>query len=867
MLPLLLGWIVGTAVQLQQVNLSIPSVYTLFLAVASVFIVSLAIKNIVFSRLILTSVALGRFWRYAAPFVLFVASACVAFGLTGWRATNYLEQTLSPSLEGRDVQVVGIVAAMPQRSEAGLRFRLEVESASLWTEASKDAPSEKTPINIPPLIDLSWYGGVFMGATMGDDPFAELKRQPAALTTELKPGERWQMTVRLKAPHGNSNPNGFDYELYLWEQGVQATGYVRATARDIAPVQLADTWWHPVERLRVKVRDAVFARLKATSSVDSSDTNELKSRDRNAGVVAALITGDQHAIDRADWDVFRATGVAHLMSISGLHITMFAWGAALLVGWLWRRSSRLCLAIPAPYIALVGGVFLATLYAVFSGWGIPSQRTILMLLTVSVLKLLGRRWPWPIVWLLACAVVVAFDPWALMQAGFWLSFVAVGVLFATDVSGQNSLEQRAQVQSVQGSWFKRFKASLQHGAREQMVITLALTPLTLLLFGQVSVVGLLANAVAIPWVTLVVTPLSMVGTVYAPIWDLAAWAVQGLSIFLGFLASWSFATVSVAQPSVLVSIIGVIGGLFLVMPWPWRLRMLGLPLLLPVVLWQAPRPLEGEFELLAADIGQGNAVIVRTARHTLVYDAGPRFSAESDAGHRVLVPLLRSLGERVDTVMLSHRDIDHSGGIKSVLAMHPNADFISSIEDAHELHAVKSATRCIAGQHWHWEGVDFTVLHPTSQDYESPQKSNAMSCVLRVSSRMSPQNGVHQNSALLVGDIEQAQEVKLLETFSSTSALAPQLQSTVLLVPHHGSKTSSSEPFLDAVKPSLAIVQAGYRNRFKHPATNVMARYAQRDIQVVDSAHCGAVRWMSDQPGQFSCERQSARRYWQHRVP
>ena len=235
-----------------------------------------------------------------------------------------------------------------------------------------------------------------------------------------------------------------------------------------------------------------------------------------AGVIAALVTGDQNAIDRADWDVFRATGVAHLMAISGLHITMFAWLATWGVAVLWRRSARLMLWWPAPHAGLAGGVLLATAYAVFSGWGVPSRRTVWMLAVVGFLRLAGRRWPWPFVWLAACAVVVMLDPWALMQAGFWLSFVAVAVLFAAG--------------STTGAGPSGIAGRLARMAREQSAVTLGLTPLTLLLFQQVSLVGLPANAVAIPWVTLVVTPLAMLGIAIPPLWDVAAWAVQGLSM-------------------------------------------------------------------------------------------------------------------------------------------------------------------------------------------------------------------------------------------------------------------------------------------------------------------------------------------------
>jgi competence protein ComEC len=835
----LLAWTVGTWLQLLQTSLNDVLFYAAYLMLAGVFIACIAINGIA------KNVSKNRFYsRTFLPICILLASGCAAFGLTGLRAVAYTSHQLLSAYEGRDIEVVGVVSAMPHINDMGTRFQLDVESAQLLPIASLNTEQarSKQVVELPSKISLSWYGGVF-GATETAGDMMALQRKPMPIL----PGERWKMTVRLKAPHGNSNPSGFDFELWLWEQGIQATGYVRTGANDAAPVRLEQTWHHPVEQLRYKVRDAIFTRMSSSDSFKHSS---------EAGIVAALVTGDQQSIDRADWDIFRTTGVAHLMSISGLHITMFAWGAVLVVGVLYRRSTRLCLAYPSTNAALLGGLILATCYAVFSGWGVPSQRTILMLATVTLLRLFGKRWPWPTVWMLACAVVVAADPWALLQAGFWLSFVAVGVLFAndlsTDTAQRSGRDKTDAIISSKLSWVEISRKKLWMSGREQLIITLVLAPLTLLLFGQVSVVGLLANALAIPWVTLVVTPLAMLGTMASPMWDLAGLAVHVLSRFLGLLAGLPFATVSVAVPHLLMSVIAVLGGVLLVLPWPWQLRLLGLPLLLPVILWQAPRPADRQFELIAADIGQGNAVIIRTAKHTLVYDAGPRYSIDSDAGHRVLVPLLRATNESVDTVMLSHRDIDHSGGIKSVLTMHPKANFISSIESTHELQSIRLAQRCEAGQAWQWDGVDFAVLHPSASDYESPQKSNAMSCVLRISTS--------QASVLLAGDIELAQETTLVKEQKT-------LNSNVLLVPHHGSKTSSSPAFFDAVKPQLAVVQAGYRNRFGHPAASVVERYDERNIKVIDTAHCGALLWSSSTPKETRCQRDIAKRYWHHQVP
>jgi competence protein ComEC len=788
-MPVLAGAVLGPALQVQQAALWPTAVYAALSAAA----------------LALGLLAVRRPGRLAADAAVLVAAASLAFALCGVRSAVYLQDGLDPALQGIDLVVTGTVASMPQRNDLGQRFRFSVDEATRSGE----------PVRLPPRLSLAWYAGTWGQAW---DTSESQRAGP-----DLRAGDRWRFTVRLRAPHGNLNPHGFDYELWLWEQGLQATGAVRAGRADTAPRRLGSGWAHPIEQARQSVRDAIVARVADA---------------RSAGVIAALVVGDQNAIERADWDVFRATGVAHLMSISGLHVTMFAWLAGAVVGALWRRSSRLCLAWPAPQAALVGGLVLATAYALFSGWGVPAQRTLLMLASVAWLRLSGRRWPWPVTWLWACAVVLTADPWALLQAGFWLSFVAVGVLFATD----------AGVKAARTGWLARAGGLL----REQGIVTLALAPLTLVLFGTVAVAGLAANLLAIPWVTLVVTPLAMAGVAVPAAWDLASWAVQGMGVFLQGLAAFPFAVWTGAAPPAWAGAAGVLGGLLLAKRLPPVLRLLGLPMLLPVLLWQPPRPGPGEFDLLAADIGQGNAVLVRTASHTLVYDTGPRYGTESDAGQRVLVPLLRALGERVDTLVLSHRDSDHTGGAAAVLASQPRAQVLGSLEPDHLLQWVRPVTPCVAGQGWTWDGVAFEVLHPAAADPGAPGRTNAASCVLRV--------GNGRQAALLAGDIEQPQEAALL-------ARGAGVQAQVLLVPHHGSKTSSSAAFIGAVGPRWALVQAGWRNRFGHPAPPVLARYAEQQVEVVRSDRCGAAWWTSVRPEAIRCEREASRRYWHHVLP
>ncbi|MFV0681590.1 DNA internalization-related competence protein ComEC/Rec2 [Ottowia sp.] len=823
----MLGWVAGTALQLQQPALWSGQAYG---AVALWGLAAAVAARINRSRVRTMAV----WWLLAA--------ACMAWAATGARAVRVQAQAMPLALEGQDVQVTGVISRMPQRSSTGWRWRFDVEHA---THAGR-------PVTLPRYVQLAWYA-----APQG------------TAHPDWRAGDRWAFTVRLKAPHGNLNPHGFDYELWLWEQGVRATGYVRTGRVDAPPRLLARAVAHPVERWRQRVRDRILG--QSASGDEAADGPQRLRDERLRGIVAALVTGDQNVIARADWDVFRATGVAHLMSISGLHITMFAWLAIALVGWVWRRSARWrwlgrinprlnpCLWLPAPHAALIGGVLLAAGYALFSGWGVPAQRTVLMLAALAALRLAGLRWPWWMGWLLACAVVLVLDPWAWLQAGFWLSFVAVGVLFASHA--------RADDARADGAAPSDMRARLGQLLREQAVVTAVLTPLTLLLFGQASLVGLLANLVAIPWVTLLVTPLSLLGVGWAPLWQVAVWALTPLAALLQALATWPWATVSLPAAPLILGVVAVAGGVLLALRGPWPLRLLGVPLMMPLLLWQPPRPAPGQFALLAADVGQGTAVLVRTATHTLLYDAGPRYSQDSDAGQRVLVPLLRALGERVDTLVLSHRDSDHTGGAGAVLAMQPQATVLSSIEDGHPLHSAHAMTGCEAGQGWQWDGVIFEMLHPAAHAYADVHarrpkpKPNTLSCVLHVRSANAGVEADTGASVLLMGDLEAAQE-RLL---ALDLAQAPPVD--VLLVPHHGSRTSSSAALLQAARPRWGWVQAGYRNRFGHPAISVTARYSAHGVRLLDSPACGAMHWHSARPDVVRCERQQARRYWWHQPP
>ena len=403
-----LAWLAGVALQLQQRDLWRLEAYLAIAAAAVVVALASARSRRAFASLLLAALAAG-------------------FALTGSQASLRLAETLRADLEGRDVVVTGVVANLPQQGPSGLRFRFEVDA-------------DGAPAGVPGLLALGWYAGFHEDAALVQPRLA------------LRAGQRWRFTVRLRQPHGNLNPHGFDYELALLEQGVRATGYVRD-----APATLLDAGaGHPVERLRQRVRDAIYAHVADR---------------RAAGVLAALAIGDQGAIERDDWDLFRNTGVAHLMSISGLHVTMFAWLTGLAVGAAWRRSTRAMLRWPAPSAARAGGLAAATAYAFFAGGGVPSQRTIWMLATVTLLQAAGLRWPWALVLLVAAVVVTVFDPWALTQPGFWLSFMAVGLLMASSTATTALSDAATDVTTGWRSWPARFVAASRGGLRTQVIAT------------------------------------------------------------------------------------------------------------------------------------------------------------------------------------------------------------------------------------------------------------------------------------------------------------------------------------------------------------------------------------------------------------
>lgn len=744
--------------------------------------------------------------RAAVAALALAAAVAAGFDYAALRAHGRIADALAPADEGRDVVVVGVVDSLPAPLERGQRFEFAVERVL-------------TPdVQVPARVALAWYGA-----------------------TALRPAERWQFTVRLRRPHGNLNPHGFDLEAWMLERGLRASGYVRE-ARGSAPPQRLDAWVADpganVDRARAALRERLAQRLDGT---------------RYGGVLIALVLGDQRAVAESDWQLANATGISHLLSISGLHITMLAGLAAALVSLLWRRVPALLARAPAQSAAAVAGLLAAFAYCLLAGWGVPAQRTFFMLAVVA-LALLARVPATPTRTLaLAAAAVTLIDPWASQAPGFWLSFGAVAAIFYT----------LAAARPADRGW----RAWLREAVKVQMAVTLALLPLTIALFQQASLLSPLANAVAIPLVSLVVTPLALIAAAVtllpAPFDALATPGlalgealVHGLMRLLQAMVDHGGAALALPAPPPWALAFAAAGVLWLLAPRGWPLRALGLLWLAPLFVWPAPRPAAGELWVDAIDVGQGAAVLLQTREATLLYDAGPRYGPQADAGSRVIAPYLRARGIDRLLLVVSHLDSDHSGGAASLLRALPGTPVLTSIDPQHPmLREAAAVTRCAAGQRIALGALTLTTLHPTAAELAAPRNTNAASCVLLVEFA-----GLR---LLLTGDLPAREEQALL----ARHPLAPVDWMTA---PHHGSRHSSSPALVAAARPRWVLFQAGYRNRFGHPDAGVVGRYLAAGANVARNDHGGMIRWRlrgGDLTGEeVSAARQALRRYW-HNQP
>jgi competence protein ComEC len=629
-------------------------------------------------------------------------------------------------------------------------------------------------------------------------------------------GERWRFSVRLTRPHGLQNPGGFDYEAHLLRNRIRARGYVR----DPPSAQRVEgaSPRYAIDRARQYLGERIHVLLEGVPT---------------AGIVVALANGDARGLSEPQWQTLRATGTLHLVAISGLHISLIAGIAFFLAkrGWAWW--GRTVLRLPAPVFAAVFALLAASGYAALAGFVIPTQRALIMLTVAMGGIVLRRRYPPSQLLAGALLAVLLYDPLAVLAPGFWLSYAAVAVI----------------VFAMHGATGSR--RLWQQWSYLQWAIALGMLPLSLWLFQQVSLVAPLANMLAVPVFDLLAVPLTLLGlaTFALPFdapaqWQLhaAAWSLAQLWHFLEWLAAFDYAQWSQPRPPLWAALGALVGIAWLLAPRGVPARWVGALWLVPLALVPTPGPAPGELWFTLLDVGQGLAAVVRTQDHVLVYDTGPRAGAAFDAGAAVVVPYLRAQGiRRIDTLVVSHGDNDHIGGAASILRTIPVARVLSSVP-----HELPGASACAAGQEWRWDGVVFRVLGPPPGAFG---RHNDASCVLHVA-------GAY-GSVLLPGDIEMRAERELIARGRQD------LASDILVAPHHGSLSSSSCAFIDAVAPRYVFFPVGYRNRHHHPHPRVLARYERAGVRRSDSASAGALETHIGARGvDVHAYRERARRYW-----
>lgn len=750
----------------------------------------------------------GSFWQKITAdraalkqAIRFIAGVLFGFFWASVFALYYLSDDLPEYLEGKNIVVTGTIDSLPKLAETGKSFQFSVEHAEFSGH----------PVTIPSRLLLSWS--------------SSFQPDDASFVPDVRPGARWRLNVRLKRPHGSANPDGFDYEMWLLKQHIRATGYVRHDKKEEIKNRELDpfviTPGSIVDRARSRLRDHIRQALPDA---------------RYAGVIVALVIGDQQGIAASDWDVFNRTGISHLVSISGLHITLISGMFAGLVSFLWRRSfftrAKLPLLLPAQKASAAGGVLMAWVYVLLAGFGVPAQRTLYMLIVVAIALWMGRLTRVSNVLLAALGIVLFLDPWAILAPGFWLSFGAVGCILYISSGRKTILRQDVPRKT-------RWRLSLQNAARIQLGITVGLIPLTLLFFGRISLISPLANAIAIPLVGTIVTPMSLLGSIMPSflahyLLGVAHYLVSLLAIALEWFSAFSFAVWRAPIPEGWFFGLALTGTLWMLAPRGWPARWLGLSFWVPLFLLQPSHPPGGEVQATALDVGQGSAILVETSNHRLLYDTGPSYTSETDAGSRVIIPYLNARGiTSLDTLVISHGDMDHAGGAASLLTdpeITVNAVYSSLTPDDPLVALAREHRPCLAGQAWEWDGVQFEMLGPTMDIHlasEDKNHANALSCVLKITAG--------SQSMLLPGDIGTREESGLL------SRVPEKLKSDILLAPHHGSHTSSSLPFLATVKPSIAVFQMGYKNRYNHPDDTVSARYDVLGIRRMRTDEEGAI--------------------------
>ncbi|MFK7815016.1 MAG: DNA internalization-related competence protein ComEC/Rec2 [Gammaproteobacteria bacterium] len=697
---------------------------------------------------------------------------------------------LDKKLEGIDVDITGQIVSIPNERGRSARFEFTVNHANLSANGNK--------VQLPKKIRLNWYGNI----------------------PSLQLGEVWRLRVRLKRPWSYANPGGFDYEKWLFAQGIRATGYVRSKGDN--------------QRLRAtNILNPAFY-LRSTLNNKLEQTNV-----KSVAIIKALVLGERGQMDSERWQVFTQTGTNHLLAISGLHVGIVSGFVYFAVIFLWKRCERFCLKVAAQRVAALAAIFAAMLYAMLAGFSIPTQRAMVMatVVFIAIFTMQSLR-PWNIL-SLALLCVLFLDPFSVLSPGFWLSFVAVAIILFS-----------IKEQSISRSKWR----SLVH---IQLVLSVGLLPLTLIFFQQASLVSPIANLFAVPWVSIMVVPITLIGSFFllvsqnVGLWilNISNWLLEMLWLFLNALHSIPFASWHHAVP--LWALVPAVFGIILVlMPKGWPTKALSIVLLSPLLLAGPSETSNNELRLTILDVGQGLAIVVEASNQVLVFDTGPKFNESFNAGEAVVVPYLRYRGiSHIDKLIVSHGDKDHAGGLQGILANMPVGELVSTFNEKYKHNNLST---CGAGVAWQWGEVYFKFLYPSEQSkLKAKLSSNNSSCVLHIQHP--------SGSILLTGDIEKSVEKQLLETYTDL------LDVDILIAPHHGSNSSSTNGFIHAVSPKYVVFATGYRNPYGFPDEKVVSRYKEFGSHLVNTASHGMITFIFSNKNGLQLQpgyREVQQRFW-----